>query len=876
MLISLIRRFALLVLLGAPLQLGAEQAIGIITDPAGARIVRHDSATDLAAVGGELLFAGDTIRIPNGASAPVGFTVCAGDAPSLGYKLSSGSVALRAGKVEGDAAAPARGDPCQLPDVPTDPALGMLVERSLDTGVEAIKPTPADFAKISAADRAKLTALDGRISQNPKDVTARASRASLLQHYGLDTAAENEYMAIANGWEDQQWARTLAYSIATKSAPPNPGTGKLYAAFIGISQYEQPAIRPLKFADSDAILFASFLAKARAQAFSPDRQFIRLLNADAKSSAVRTKLTSFFGQATASDSVLLYIAAHGVGPNDTDDGYVVLYDTHPESTFSNSLSMSWIREFLVSQAARVRHVYVFVDTCHANRIGPIKHFGSADQGVAGAAKLVTGRKVLAMYASGDNESSFENPRYGGGHGAFTYFLLRGLNITKTDPDYAKADSNGDGFLDAGELANYVEDSVRSDTHNRQRPQEDVRIDQFSVSTTLPGLAIAPCCGAVSTGTNVIRDPTQASDDARSITWEPPPQVELRTSLEETSQQILYKYLQGDEVPQTAADFTTGLNATEQARALAGESLYLDARAEFFRGRLLLFSKSYTEALLHLEKAIRMDPASPYPYNALGIGYLEMGRYDEAAAAFRDAISRARNWAYPRHNLALVYLQRGDYRQAVAEYRDAEERMPQYSYLPYNLGLIYQRLNQPDDAEREYRLALKNAPSRAAPLVALGVLAAVRGSRGKALEYYREAHQVLDRNPEREVLLNLRHNEATLYAERKSTLDMARSLWEANIQEADYMPSRFALARAEAHAAASGKAGAYDGALAQYAEIVTKLPGNEGARIEYSDVLVRAGRRAQAMEVLTQGLSLDPHAAALQQALDRLRSAKAPR
>src|SRR6202011_1473777 len=108
------------------------------------------------------------------------------------------------------------------------------------------------------------------------------------------------------------------------------------------------------------------------------------------------------------------------------------------------------------------------------------------------------------------------------------------------------------------------------------------------------------------------------------------------------------------------DFQEGLNAYTLALQLAPDSVYLESRQKFFEGRLAIADGKWKDARNSLETAIRLDPASPSAYNALGISYLEQAQYQEAIAAFVDAIRRAPYWPYPRHNLALTYWQDGQY------------------------------------------------------------------------------------------------------------------------------------------------------------------------------------------------------------------------
>ena len=185
---------------------------------------------------------------------------------------------------------------------------------------------------------------------------------------------------------------------------------------------------------------------------------------------------------------------------------------------------------------------------------------------------------------------------------------------------------------------------------------------------------------------------------------------LRAALEIQGQQVLLRYLKGEQQPQTQAEFITGAAYFEAAKLLTPESLLLDARAAFCLGRAAIFDKEYLKASDRLERAARLDPTGAYSYNALGIAYLEQANYEQAILAFRDAMRLAKRWAYPAHNLALAYTQLGDYDKAIETYKQAIEQAPDFAYLPYNLGLVYQRLNRRKEAEKAYREAIAKAES----------------------------------------------------------------------------------------------------------------------------------------------------------------------
>jgi tetratricopeptide (TPR) repeat protein len=360
------------------------------------------------------------------------------------------------------------------------------------------------------------------------------------------------------------------------------------------------------------------------------------------------------------------------------------------------------------------------------------------------------------------------------------------------------------------------------------------------------------------------------EEARGMNWSSQT-IERRIALENEIHQIISKYLDGEEVPQNREDFARGIDACIEARKLAGGSLFLEGREEFFRGRTLIFDKNYSAAADHLYRSIRLDPASPYAYNALGISFLEQARYDLATAAFSDAISRAPYWAYPRHNLALTRMQVGEYTQAIANYREAIDLVPRYSYLPYNLGLVYQRMNLVEDAEAAYLQARSKAPWRALPSIALGVLMTERGREGRARRYFEEARQALDRNPDPASRVLLRHNEAVLLAHRASTIAQAQDLWRENIASADYLPSRFALAHSLSESVNRKRleTGALQAAGAAWQDVLRQVPNHTGARIEYAGFLERTKRRDDAIRVLLDGLQISPGDVRLKHALEQL-------
>ncbi len=296
---------------------------------------------------------------------------------------------------------------------------------------------------------------------------------------------------------------------------------------------------------------------------------------------------------------------------------------------------------------------------------------------------------------------------------------------------------------------------------------------------------------------------------------------------------------------------------EAARLLTPESLFLEGREDFLKGRSILFDKKFAGAAGLLEQAVRIDPQAGYPYNALGIAYLEQAQLEKAIPAFRDATRKAVHWAYPWHNLALSYAETGDYNGAIKAYQQAIKLAPKVSDLPYNLGLVYQRTGRRKDAERYYRQAMALTPDSAEPYNALGTVKAAQGKRAEAEKPYSEA---LNRNPK---LLAARHNLAVLLASRKDRFPEAIPLWRKNLADApDHLPSRLALAEAYA------SNGQDKDAAAEYEEVVRLKPEYAGARVELARLLAK-DRPAAALENLKEAARREPSDASIQESIGDL-------
>ena len=269
--------------------------------------------------------------------------------------------------------------------------------------------------------------------------------------------------------------------IPTKSAPEKRA-GRLFAVVIGISHYAKSngQINDLRYADRDAQSMLDFL-KSPAGGGLAEEDTLVLLNDAATTESIRHALFSFLTKPQEQDTVVIYIAGHGApDPLDPRNLYLITADTKPDDMGGTAFPM-WQIQDVFDRILKAKRVLTFADTCHSYGFSGLR----AGPGQKHANNLVN--QYLQRYASKGqravitasdiSESSFEDAKWGDGHGVFTYFLLRGLQ--------GEADRNHDGAVTAGELFAYLQQSVRQATDGKQNPRALVGIDSSLTVSTVP-------------------------------------------------------------------------------------------------------------------------------------------------------------------------------------------------------------------------------------------------------------------------------------------------------------------------------------------------------------------------------------------------------
>ena len=546
-----------------------------------------------------------------------------------------------------------------------------------------------------------------------------------------------------------------------------------YAVVIGISEFEYlPKEEWLEFADDDARDFYKLITSPRGRAFPPENVFL-LTDQKASFYAIRKKLGSTLAKKVKrGDTVYIFIATHGMVEKEVSrEGYLLAHDSDREDLYISALAMKDLGNIMQSRLRKARRVFLFADACRAGKLGQVQ--GRINRYIEDVSK--SDGETLGLLASRPNEFPREGPQFGGGHGVFTYYLLKGM--------MGEADINGDETVNATELVDYLDEKVEEATDRQQHVREFGTFEAETPITfidkpgpedlqlgQLPrprGTEIASLQVILPEGAGVRTALQQALREGRLLApaeenaWDlyqrytqlavpesekEDVQDDLFIALATAGDRVLSAYRRGDQVIRLdAAKYTEGAQLYDRALKLDPDDSTLPPKAKFMAGRALVESGRYGEGISLLREAIKLDPEAAHSYNALGIAHMKLGQWKEALANFRAASERAEKWVYPHYNTALVHIARQRYRDAEQEFHKGIELGTElglkYSYLHYNLGILYLDQGRYKEAEEQFRRAVGMVPDDALSYHNLGLLFEQRGDMRQAEAQFRRAAEL---------------------------------------------------------------------------------------------------------------------------------------
>jgi tetratricopeptide (TPR) repeat protein len=221
-----------------------------------------------------------------------------------------------------------------------------------------------------------------------------------------------------------------------------------WAIVVGVSKYKHEILN-LKYADRDAEALYELLLTPSGGGFAKEN-VTKLVNEEATTANITRALRSFLKNPDKEDIVLIYFACHGSPDRDRPGVvYFLTHDADPVDIAGTALPMREI-DLSLKENLLAERVIILVDACHSAAIGGGIGRRSADDNSGVVNKYLHAvsetRSGIALLTSAEgNEVSFEDVKWGGGHGVFTHYLLEGMKFE------------------------YVRDNVKRATENRQHP-----------------------------------------------------------------------------------------------------------------------------------------------------------------------------------------------------------------------------------------------------------------------------------------------------------------------------------------------------------------------------------------------------------------------
>ncbi|MCI0419370.1 MAG: tetratricopeptide repeat protein [Acidobacteria bacterium] len=478
-----------------------------------------------------------------------------------------------------------------------------------------------------------------------------------------------------------------------------------YAVIIGIAEYKNlDAKHQLQFSANDAESIYSILISPQGGNFKAENVH-KLVGNRATLENMRRELEVWLPSvAKEEDRVLIYFAGHGFVYQ--GKGYLAPHDISLKDIPGTGYPMDSLGS-VVGSRIKARNKVLLTDACHSGAITP-----GADTQTLSSSLLSIHKSLFSLTASRDREQSFESPDWGGGHGIFTYYVVKGLE--------READENRDGIVTADELAEYVRRNVREATNARQNPTSDRgSFDPHMPLSYNPQLLASrggrkkSDFGALILVSNM--DGVEVFVNGASVgvvnKAAPLKLPGLRPGAHTIKAVRMGYEPDGPREEMVYPDQDTTVNIKiliPRRRNKAAADLLDKGMDSYLKG----YANNYRKAAENFEKALTLDPTYSQAALYLGRTYNSLYEQDKAEKFFRQAIEIDSDYVEARASFAGMLLDTGNVDEAIRQLNVVVQREPNHAMSQYLLAQAYRMKDlyaeSIDSAQQAIRLMPKNA------------------------------------------------------------------------------------------------------------------------------------------------------------------------
>jgi len=497
-----------------------------------------------------------------------------------------------------------------------------------------------------------------------------------------------------------------------KDTAPAPVSGqpqsvhipRSYALVVGIANYQNlPAAKQLQFPERDAESVYSILISTEGGNFHAENVH-KLIGAKATLTALRHELEEWLPSVTKDDDrVLIYFAGHGFVSS--GKAYLAPYDIDLNNIVSTAYPMDTLgRDIGVKIKGKWK--VLLTDSCHSGAINP-----DADVQLINGTLGNLNKSLFSLTASRDRERSFESKDWGGGHGIFTYYVVKGLE--------GAADESGDGIVTADELAEYVHRNVREATGGRQNPTSDRgsfdtnMMLSYVPSNVKPGAPPPAKFGTLVVEANM--SDVEVFVDGKSVgvfTKGTPITLPGLVPGSHTIKGVKMGYEPDGPREETVYP---GQETTVSIKILIAKrrsKAALDAVDEGLKYYSKGFAENYKKAATYFEEALQIDPTYSQAALYLGRTYNALFEEDKAEQYFRKAIEIDPDYVEAHSSFAGMLMDTGNTDEAVRQLNTAVQRDPNYGMSWYLLAEAYRLKEAYPQSMEAARKAIQLTPNKA--------------------------------------------------------------------------------------------------------------------------------------------------------------------